>query len=218
MPNDPPSRIKRNGVVDIGPGVLPDNLAGVIGEPDWAHVSGWTQLSGLRRTVTVIVPTLDEIGLLTTAVPVLSDLLTEYGFPWEVLFVDHGSRDGSAEQIERWARLPGYRGLHVRASPDSGMGVVTALGLARGDVVCLFAPGRFRMLGLLPEMLMRWEQGAWIVHLHQPAQAEREILVHWGEDVVLPWLQQYGFDVPPACRDFGLLDYRVVDRILSAPA
>ena len=56
---------------------------------------GWAQLSGARQTVSCVLPCRDKAHTLAKLLPILSDTLTECGYPWEVIVVDCGSRDGT---------------------------------------------------------------------------------------------------------------------------
>ena len=82
-------------------------------QPSWAHASGWAQLSGARQTVSCVLPCRDKAHTLAKLLPILSDTLTECGYPWEVIVVDCGSRDGTGEldelQFELHERLKTLR-------------------------------------------------------------------------------------------------------------
>ena len=68
-------------------------------EPSWAHASGWAQLSGSRQTVSCVLPCRDKARTLSMLLPILSDTLTECGYPWEVIVIDCGSIDGFVHAI-----------------------------------------------------------------------------------------------------------------------
>jgi glycosyltransferase involved in cell wall biosynthesis len=129
----------------------------------WAHVSGWAQLNGTRRSLSCIVPVHNELPRLRQLLPALSDTLTECGFPWEIIVVDRASRDGTEAAMRTWCELPGYRLLALDGSIDAATATALGFTAARGDgIVLLDATGEHR-LWALSEMVMRWDAGGTVV-------------------------------------------------------
>ena len=145
-------------------------------EPSWAHASGWAQLSGARQTVSCVVPCLNQARTLAKLLPILSDTLTECGYPWELLTVDRGSSDETAALLAAWAELPGFRRLHTRGSPSAPAGFETGLLAARGDAVILFDPAVLHSPELIPRMVLLWEDDAMLAHAQRdPAGGVSEL-------------------------------------------
>jgi len=86
--------------------------------------------------VTVVLPVYNEKGHLRTEVERISAALDASGMSWEIIVVDDGSDDGSAEQIDELARSrPEIR--TIRFGRNRGVGAARRAGTAsaRGDVV-----------------------------------------------------------------------------------
>ena len=86
--------------------------------------------------VTVVLPVYNEKGHLRTEVERISAALEASEYSWEIVVVDDGSDDGSAEQIEELARSrPEIR--TIRFGRNRGVGAARKAGTAsaKGDVV-----------------------------------------------------------------------------------
>jgi dolichol-phosphate mannosyltransferase len=70
-----------------------------------------------RQGVSVIVPVFNEVGNVSLLCERTLHALIATGRPHEILFVDDGSRDGSAEELDRLAaQEPAVRVLHLRGN------------------------------------------------------------------------------------------------------
>jgi polyisoprenyl-phosphate glycosyltransferase len=130
----------------------------------WAHASGWAQLYGTRRSVSCVVPVRNQLPVLRTLLPVLSDLLTECGYPWEVIVVDSASADGTETVLRAWCELPGYRLLALDDHVGRATAIMLGLEAARGDAVILLDAQAPHPLTMVHEMVQRWEAGATVIY------------------------------------------------------
>lgn len=179
----------------------------------WAHVSGWAQLYGTRRSLSCVIPARDQLPTLRALLPPLSDLLTECGYPWELIVVDVASRDGTERVLSAWCELPGYRLIALDEDVGRAGAIVTGLEAARGDAVILLDAAVEHPLSLIGDMVQRWEGGDPVVvaaHdtrsgdsvLHVPGQARP------GSSAVA------GLRLADDASDLVLLDRRVVLDLL----
>lgn len=130
------------------------------GTTGWAHASGWAQLYGTRRSVSCVIPVHNHLVHLRGLLPVLSDLLTECGYPWETIIVDSGSSDGTEHVLRAWCELPGYRLLAIDDDVGRASSIVLGFEAARGDAVILLDAEAPHPLTMISEMVQRWEAGA----------------------------------------------------------
>src|SRR5207245_2152305 len=183
--------------------------------PLWAHVSGWSQLSGSMRTVSCVISAFNDVTKLAKLFPCLSDSLTEAGFPWEVIVVDTGSDDGTDRLLSGWGELPGFWSLSVSRQLGKAASLVTGLEAARGDAVILLDPQPKYPPSLLQEMISLWDQGAEVVYAIDDATSHIGVLKSWdGAEVTRLINSQEPIHMPQGTTDFALFDRRVVAYLL----
>ena len=184
-------------------------------QPSWAHASGWAQLSGSRQTVSCVLPCHDRARTLSKLLPVLSDTLTECGYPWEVIVVDCGSGDGTDALMQSWSELPGFRFLPLGSSARPAEAVEAGILAARGDAVILLDPALPHTPELIPQMILQWEADARLVYAqHEVSGAST--LRHWDEAQMRRETARPDMMLPPECMELGLLDRSLVDWLVQA--
>ena len=86
--------------------------------------------------VSAVVPAFNEAESLPELQRELAAALTALGRPWEVLYVDDGSRDGTDRAIEALAAAdPRVRGLSLRRNFGKSAALATAFRHVRGEIV-----------------------------------------------------------------------------------
>jgi len=119
--------------------------------------------------VTVVVPCFNEEETLEPTLDELCGVLDEAPFTWEVLVVDDGSRDRSAEIATRYQaeREPRVGLLRHRTNQGSGQAIWTGIQAGRGRyVIYVPADGQFDH-GEIPMYVAAAEDGADIVIGHR---------------------------------------------------
>lgn len=184
--------------------------------PAWAHASGWAQLSGARQTVSCVLSCENSARTLSKLLPILSDTLTECGYPWELIVVDAGSTDGTDGLMRAWCDLPGFRFLPLGRPASLAAGFEAGILAARGDAVVLLDPALRHSPELIPQMILQWESNARLVWAQAIGEPGRSTLRHWDEAQMHQQLSRPDFMLPPQCMELGLLDRRLVDGLLQA--
>lgn len=179
----------------------------------WAHVSGWAQLYGTRRSLSCVIPARDQLPALRELLPPLSDLLTECGYPWELIVVDVASRDGTERVLSAWCELPGYRLIALDEDVGRAGAIVTGFEAARGDAVILLDATAEHPLSIIGAMVQRWEAGEPVVVAVHDARSGNSVLRVLGQtqrDGSAP----AGLRLADDASDLVLLDRRVVLDLL----
>jgi len=165
------------------------------------------------RLVSIVVPVFNEIPNVGPLIEAVEAALGTQ--PYEILFVDDGSTDGTPAEIETHAARDD-RICAVVLSRNFGHQHALAAGLrcARGDVVVTMDGDLQHPPGLIPTLIERWQEGANIVHTRR---ADTEDLPGFKRLTSRAFYRVFGWlsDVPlePGMADFRLLDRRVVDEL-----
>jgi polyisoprenyl-phosphate glycosyltransferase len=169
--------------------------------------------------LSIVVPVLDEADGLPELHRRLADSVGGLAGGVEVVYVDDGSTDGSAEVVERLASEAPLGVTLVSLSRNFGMEIAMSAGLdhARGDYVALMHADLQDPPELLPEMLATAQGGADVVYARRIGREEGAIkrvlatafygLMHRFARV--PYQGQAG--------DFRVMSRRVVDAVRKLP-
>jgi glycosyltransferase involved in cell wall biosynthesis len=88
------------------------------------------------RSVSIVIPIYNERESIPLLYEQLQGVLARLGRPYEILFVDDGSRDGSGEALQRLAAEdPQVKIVHFRRNYGQTAAMKAGLGLATGDVI-----------------------------------------------------------------------------------
>ena len=88
------------------------------------------------RSLSILIPVMNEEGNLPELYARLTAQLEAIGLPWEIIFVDDGSSDGTWSFIERTnANDPHVIGLRHRRNFGKARALADGFAVARGDVI-----------------------------------------------------------------------------------
>lgn len=113
-----------------------------------------------RIEVSVVVPVLDEVQSLGVLYHELTEVLEGLGRPYELIFVDDGSRDGSFEKLEKLHRSDDrVRVFRLRRNFGKAAGLAVGFREARGEVVVTLDADLQDDPAEVPRLLARLEEG-----------------------------------------------------------
>lgn len=171
-----------------------------------------------RPTVSCVVPCRDEAVNLQRLLPQLADVLAGCASAWEVVLVDDGSRDATAEVMREWSRLPGFRAIELSRNFGKEAALTAGLDAAGGDVVVLIDADLQHPPALIPVFVRHWQAGADVVCAVRADRRDEGFLKRWGSRVFYGLLNAADrFEVPADASDFRLMDRRVVEALRALP-
>jgi len=188
-----------------------------LGEPAWAHVSGWAQLSGTPRRISCVLTCRDDAASLGRLLPDVSDTLTELGFPWELTIIDNPGMDGSGAVLSKWTELPGFNWMRLAKDYGEAAAVWAGLCNARGDAVILINASDDPPLERLSELVDQWELGNEIVALERDSGDGSGSVVNWSQEC--GDIEQFRRPCPNPLKNayrLILLDRRAVDSLIQS--
>ncbi|CUR77717.1 glycosyltransferase family 2 protein [Achromobacter xylosoxidans] len=169
--------------------------------------------------VSIIIPFLNEREVLPLCHARLRQVLDALGDPWEIVFVDDGSQDGSAEYLAGlMAREPGLK--LVRLSRNFGKEAAMTAGLehATGAAVILLDADLQDPPELIPDMVRAWREGADVVCMRRRSRAGESWLTRASAYAYYRLLSRLSrAAIPPDTGDFRLMSRRAVDALLRLP-
>jgi dolichol-phosphate mannosyltransferase len=172
-----------------------------------------------RPLLSIVVPIKDEIETLPELTRRLSEVLVGELADAEIVFVDDGSRDGSARWVAERHRNDGRVRL-VRLSRNFGHQAAVTAGLAhaRGRAVVLMDGDLQDPPETIPALVARWREGNEIVHTVKTRRRESwPRRLAFGAFYRLIGAMSHDTDLPAQAGLFSLLDRRVVDELDRMP-
>ena len=168
--------------------------------------------------ISVILPSYNEENMIATAAKTISHIMDKENIPFELLFVDDGSKDKTWEQIELTAR-ENSRVVGVHFSRNFGKEAAMFAGLeqAKGDCVAVIDCDLQHPPEKLVEMYRLWEEGYEVVEGIKEDRGEESGFHRFAANSFYTLISKAtGMDMSSA-SDFKLLDRKVVDTLNQMP-
>ncbi|MBS0208458.1 MAG: glycosyltransferase family 2 protein [Planctomycetes bacterium] len=182
-----------------------------------AHRHAWRRHA--RVSLSVVVPCFNEEDVLERTHARLTHALAGENVDLELIYVDDGSRDGTADVL-RELLATDARVRVVRLSRNFGHQVAVTAGLdhATGAVVVLIDADLQDPPEVIAEMLARWRDGFDVAYgrrLDRAGETPLKLLTARWFYRVMNWISET--PIPADVGDFRLLDRGVVDALKQMP-
>ena len=174
---------------------------------------GQAQEKGL---LSVVLPAYNEEASVPQAVQVIGGVLEEAGVPFELVFIDDGSRDGTWAAIEEEARQrPWVRGVRFSRNFGKEAAIFAGLAQAKGACVAVMDCDLQHPPEKLREMYRLWQEGYQVVEGIKVSRGKENPLHTFAARRFYAMISKAtGIDMSKA-SDFKLLDRRAVDLLLA---
>lgn len=167
------------------------------------------------RLVSLVVPMLNEAKGLDGLIAKLKPVLEGIGVPWEVVFVDDGSTDGTLGRL-RQLNAADARFIAISLSRNFGKEIATAAGLnyVRGDVAVIMDADLQHPPEMIGEFLKHWRDGYDVVY-GQRLDRAADTMMHRLSAVAFyrVFKTLSGTTLPQNAGDFRLLDRKAVNAM-----
>jgi len=166
----------------------------------------------MQKTVSIIVPVFNEGGNIRALYENISQALSLYNY--EILFVDDGSSDDSAQRIYELADLD-TRIKVLEFSRNFGKERATSAGLfhATGDAAIIIDADLQHPPSLIPVFIEKWKSGAEIVVGIRERNQGEGLVKKLGSIFfyrIMAWISET--KILPGETDFRLVDRKVIDE------
>lgn len=170
------------------------------------------------KRLSVVIPSYNEETNVPLAAERLSQVLTEANIPYELIFVDDGSKDGTYAAICRAAaENPCVRGVSFSRNFGKEAAIFAGLSEVTGDACVVTDCDLQFPPEAIPEMVALWEQGYEVVEGKKRDRGTEKAAHGWFAKLFYKMISRaIGMDMQSS-SDFKLLDRRVVDVLNSLP-
>ena len=175
--------------------------------------------SHITPSISCVLPAFNEARNLGTVVPQALAALQQLSPRVELIVVDDGSQDDTARVMQGLCAAHAQV-VYLKLSRNFGKesALTAGLDMARGDTVVLMDADGQHPTSLLPEMLLKWKQGADVVYALRKTREDQSALqagliglfyklVNWRSHI----------EIPANAGDFRLMDRQVVDALKALP-
>jgi dolichol-phosphate mannosyltransferase len=173
------------------------------------------------RLLSVVAPVYDEaqgLGAFVQEVRQTLEALPRVS-AYEIILVDDGSTDGTAEQLDALVRDSGGRvtALHLCRNFGHASAITAGLDHAHGDAVVLMDADLQDDPAVFPEFVEKWFEGYDVAYAVRTSRRE-SWPVRWGMALfyrLLGWVSDT--KIPRSAGTFSLMDRRVVKVLCTLP-
>ena len=168
--------------------------------------------------LSVVLPSYNEEKMIQKATDTISRILEEAKIPYELVFVNDGSKDGTWKEIEK-AAAQNKHVVGVKFSRNFGKESAMLAGLANasGDCCAVMDCDLQHPPEVLVEMYRLWEQGYEVVEGVKRTRGKESVLHRASAGMFYKIISKAVKIDMSRASDFKLLDRKAVDAILSMP-
>ena len=168
----------------------------------------------MEKLLSLVVPAFNEEEAMEQSFERTYRAMSSIGYPFEIIYIDDGSRDRTWEIISRLAREH-EEVKALRFSRNFGHQLAGTAGLdeAKGDAVIIMDADLQDPPEVIADMVKAWEQGADIAYgkrLHRKGETAAKKFTAWCYYRLLNFMSAY--PIPLDTGDFRLLDKAVADE------
>jgi dolichol-phosphate mannosyltransferase len=167
------------------------------------------------KKISVVVPFLNEKESLPELVSRVSAVFAARPEDWELLLVDDGSTDGSAEwAVAKTREEPHLRVVRLSRNFGHQFAITAGLDRAVGDAVVVMDADLQDPPEVIPELIAAWEGGADVVYaVRRSREGETWMKKFLAAGFYRVFHQMAQVNVPMDAGDFRLVSRRVVDAL-----
>lgn len=171
--------------------------------------------------LSIILPAFNEQEVLPTTYArftAMGPALAKLGLDYELLFVNDGSRDRTAELLNELARRDGHvRAIHLTRNFGHQAAITAGLTVARGDAVAIMDCDLQDPPEVLPQFLDKWREGFQVVYAVRKKRKEwfGKRLAYWSFYRLLAAISD--LKIPLDSGDFCVMDRSAVELLNSLP-
>lgn len=171
----------------------------------------------IKPEISLVIPVFNESEGVTSFVSNLMSVVTSTGLHSEIILIDDGSHDETFYTIaELNNSFTNVKGLRFTRNFGKEAALLAGLSAATGDAVITLDSDGQHPPDLIPEMIVKWREGAKIVHGVKSAGSYENRYTRARARVFNTVLSKFGHINTMGSSDFKLLDREAVDILVNA--
>lgn len=168
----------------------------------------------MEKLLSLVVPAFNEEEAMEQSFERTYRAMSSIGYPFEIIYIDDGSRDRTWEIISRLAReREEVKALRFSRNFGHQLAVTAGMDEAKGDAVIIMDADLQDPPEVIADMVKAWEQGADIAYgkrMHRKGETAAKKFTAWCYYRLLNFMSAY--PIPLDTGDFRLLDKAVADE------
>lgn len=168
----------------------------------------------MEKLLSLVVPAFNEEEAMEQSFERTYRAMSSIGYPFEIIYIDDGSRDRTWEIISRLAREhEEVKALRFSRNFGHQLAVTAGMDEAKGDAVIIMDADLQDPPEIIADMVKAWEQGADIAYgkrMHRKGETAAKKFTAWCYYRLLNFMSAY--PIPLDTGDFRLLDKAVADE------
>jgi dolichol-phosphate mannosyltransferase len=168
--------------------------------------------------LSVVIPAYNEELMVSKTASVLSGLLEQEHIPYELIFIDDGSKDGTWREVcEAHSENENVRGIHFSRNFGKEAAIFAGLSESRGECAAVMDCDLQHPPATLVEMYRCWEDGFEVVEGVKRTRG-KESAAHRTATGIFYGIMSRAVKIDMSrASDFKLLDRKAVDSLLEMP-
>ncbi len=170
-------------------------------------------------TLSIIIPVYNEREVLPLALDRLQTVIDELAIPTELIFIDDGSQDGSADFLhEQSPATLTHRTIRFSRNFGKEAALTAGIDYAQGEAVIILDADLQDPPELIPQMIDQWRQGIDVVMMQRRSRAGESLLKRTSSHLYYRLLQSLSkATIPVDTGDFRLMSRRAVEALKTLP-
>ncbi|MBN1680647.1 MAG: glycosyltransferase family 2 protein [Anaerolineae bacterium] len=168
-----------------------------------------------KPVISIIAPVYNEEPVIDELYRRLSEVMDQIGEPWELIMVNDGSFDGSAEKMrDIVARDERVRTINFARNFGHQNAVTAGMDYARGDVVVIIDADLQDPPEVIADLLKKWREGYHVVYAVRSERKGESVFKRLTAKLFYRLIYRItDVDIPLDTGDFRLMDRQVIDAI-----
>lgn len=170
---------------------------------------------GRKELLTAVLPVYNESRILPDLLAALESTFANLDMDYEIIFINDGSRDGSAEVLDKLAaQNKRVKVLHFSRNFGHQPAVHAGLAYGTGDVFVIMDSDMQDLPSAIPELLGKWREGYEVVYAIRRKRKENPLKVFLFYMFYRVLNKLSAAYIPPDAGNFGVVDGKVA-RVIS---